>query len=146
MLSKPQSSYARKSPHSGFTLIELMIVTAILATLAAIGLSAYQNYNIRAQTAAGLADIAAGVSTFESLVVARNLTTFNVADLGLRAQTPRCQPLEMEPGAEGFIRCHLAGHPVIAGQTITLQRSNDNFWTCQAPSIDGRFRPDGCVD
>src|SRR5271156_5830755 len=60
-----------KTLQKGFTLIELMIVIAIIGILAAIAIPAYQNYVIRSQVTEGLS-LAAGWKTSISEYYAQN--------------------------------------------------------------------------
>src|ERR1700749_4379411 len=60
-----------KAVQKGFTLIELMIVVAIIGILAAIAIPAYQNYTVRAQVTEGL-NLADGWKTSLSEFFAQN--------------------------------------------------------------------------
>ena len=60
-----------KKVQKGFTLIELMIVIAIIGILAAIAIPAYQNYTIRSQVTEGLS-LADGWKTSISEYYAQN--------------------------------------------------------------------------
>ena len=61
-----------KSDQTGFTLIELMIVVAIIAILAAIAIAQYQDYAIRAQISEG-ASLADGAPTVRDNVLTQPL-------------------------------------------------------------------------
>lgn len=129
----------------GLALIEIMIVLTIIAVLAAIAVPAYQAHAARSQLAAGLAEIRAGKTNFESRVLADNLHTFDLADIGLPANTPRCA-MSMVPGLEGYIRCTLKGSPLIAGKTIQLVRTASSEWACKVDAgIDESLLPVGCT-
>ena len=89
-----------RKAQQGFTLIELMIVVAIIGILAAIALPAYQNYVARAQVSEGLGHAAAARTTVAENVQTRSPTDtgvwcngvadFDRTDLGAGATQLRC--------------------------------------------------------
>jgi len=64
-----------KSAQKGFTLIELMIVVAIIGILAAIAIPAYSDYTVRARVSEGVTGASAAKAT-----VAENIANAGVAD------------------------------------------------------------------
>jgi len=136
----------------GFTLIELMIVVAIIAILAAIALPAYQNYVAKSQFTAGLAEISPGKTAYETkLNDGAPTSEYTAEGVGLKVST-RCTAIAVTaPGTDGSqaaaITCTLAGNPKINEKVITLARAADGSWTCSSTlsSTDAeKFAPPTC--
>jgi type IV pilus assembly protein PilA len=74
-----------KKMQQGFTLIELMIVVAIIGILAAIAIPAYQDYTIRAQVAEGMNLAAAGKAAVAETYLNTGIAPLNRAGAGMSA-------------------------------------------------------------
>jgi type IV pilus assembly protein PilA len=139
-----------KKMEQGFTLIELMIVVAIIGILAAIAIPAYQDYTIRAQVSEGMS-LASGVRTAVS--EAYQSTGTWPADNTAAAVSPAASisgnyVSQVAVSGSGLITATFGSgaNPAIANLTLTLQ-GTDNVgsveWECGG-TIQAKYRPASC--
>jgi type IV pilus assembly protein PilA len=124
-----------KRAQQGFTLIELMIVVAIIGILAAVAIPSYQNYTAKAKFTSAQSEIAAGKTAVDAFLNENGASDPDIDDTGLKSATQNCNTLVSFNAGVGTITCEIVGGPSsVAGKDITLSRASDGAWSCGAES------------
>ena len=142
-----------KKTQQGFTLIELMIVVAIIGIIASIAIPLYTNYIIRSQVAEGI-----NMSTAAKVAAAEYFQTFGVfassnGSAGLSAPGDITGPYvsQVEIVAGGAIEISYGNtiHPDLVGAVLSMTPDSTNSgsvtWDCNGnAALPNKYLPAAC--
>lgn len=143
----------RQRISAGFTLIELMIVVAIIAILAAIAIPAYQDYLVRAQVTEGMSLSSGAKAAVWDFVSNTGRYPPNNQSAGLAANTSINGSYASEVDVtDGMIHVYFQGPKASskiksASTYLALSpiiQTGSIVWTCTPSTLEGKYLPTSC--
>ena len=133
---------------SGFTLIELMIVVAIVGILAAIAIPAYRDYTIRSKVSECAATLGACKTSITEFNDTENALPANIGESGCSTTTSQyCGNMDVVGGAATIQVLAATGTPADCDLTLTPNQNAGGAitgWTgatgCPPEHVPGIFR------
>jgi type IV pilus assembly protein PilA len=138
-----------KRVQQGFTLIELMIVVAIVGILAAIALPAYQDYIVRSKVTEAAATAGACKTSVAEYLATKNAmpADINAAGCGTTA-SQYVSGITVLNGAIKVTVTNVGGNPTANGQVYELDPvavgSAITAWSCTTSTIPAKYLPAIC--